>query len=83
MIILPVTFYVWSPGWLISGRCTPKDVLRVRFAPDIQVEVFGPAHLWFLEYLFLMSLTDWLFARRGRAMRRRAGGASWSASHLR
>ena len=52
--ILPVTFYVWSYGWLISGRCTLKEIRRVKFNETIQPQLYGFAHLWFLQYLFLL-----------------------------
>jgi glucan biosynthesis protein C len=56
ILILPVTFYVWAGGWLLAGRCTMKEILRVQFGPSIQPNLYGPAHLWFLEYLFLLCL---------------------------
>jgi peptidoglycan/LPS O-acetylase OafA/YrhL len=43
-------------GWLISARCSIKQILAVRFSPEIQEELFGPLHLWFLEDLFVMSV---------------------------
>lgn len=55
--ILPLTFLAWSFGWLVSGRCTLREVRRLKFhAPGFQDELFGPAHLWFLEYLIVMLL---------------------------
>lgn len=56
VLILPVTFYVWAGGWLLAGRCTMKEILRVQFGASIQPNLYGPAHLWFLEYLFLLCL---------------------------
>ena len=72
ILILPITFYVWAGGWLLTGRCTMKEILRVQFDSSIQPNLYGPAHLWFLEYLFLLCL---LFAavtalgtRRGKSV---------------
>lgn len=59
VILLPVIFYVWAYGWLISGRCTVREILRVQFSADIQRNLYGPAHLWFLEYLFLFCVALW------------------------
>lgn len=56
VVILPITFYVWASGWLLAGRCTMKEILRVQFDSTIQPNLYGPAHLWFLEYLFLFCL---------------------------
>jgi surface polysaccharide O-acyltransferase-like enzyme len=55
-IILPICLYIWSFGWLVTGRCTVKDILRVRFVPELQADVFGPMHLWFLADLFIISM---------------------------
>jgi glucan biosynthesis protein C len=63
ILLLPVTFYVWSLGWISSGRCVLRDVLRVDFPDDIQRNLWGPAHLWFLEYLILHSLCFWTIER--------------------
>jgi peptidoglycan/LPS O-acetylase OafA/YrhL len=56
IVLLPVTFVVWTTGWLMSGLCDFEDVRRLQFQPEIQSNLFGPAHLWFLEYLYLMCL---------------------------
>jgi peptidoglycan/LPS O-acetylase OafA/YrhL len=51
----PASLVAWCCGWLLSGRCSTRQVLRLRFLdPQIQSELFGPGHLWFLEYLLLM-----------------------------
>ena len=44
ILILPVTFYVWAGGWLLTGRCTAKQILRVQFDASIQQSLYGPAH---------------------------------------
>jgi len=59
LIFLPITFYVWAYGWLVTGQCTVREILRVRFGDDIQHNLYGPAHLWFLEYLFLYCVVYW------------------------
>src|SRR5689334_6445613 len=53
VILLPITFYVFAAGWWLSGECTWNEIRRVRFGPHIQPDVYGPVHLWFLEYLYL------------------------------
>lgn len=54
--ILTVTLYVWAVGWFLSGRCTLRELLRTNFKPEIRHQMWGPAHLWFLEELLVMSL---------------------------
>jgi glucan biosynthesis protein C len=56
LVIVPITFYIWAAGWLVSGHCTVKQILAVKFRPVIQGELYGPLHLWFLEDLFLLNL---------------------------
>jgi len=53
LIILPITYCIWSYGWLLSGQCDLSQVLRAEFNDDIQKNLYGPAHLWFLEYLLI------------------------------
>jgi peptidoglycan/LPS O-acetylase OafA/YrhL len=68
VVLLPLTFYVWAAGWLVGGRCIPKEILAVKFAPPLQRELYGPLHLWFLEDLFLLTLAlcavRWIGRRR-------------------
>ncbi len=63
LVLLPIIFLIWSAGWLISGQCTPGQVLRVKFSPHLQSGVYGLAHLWFLEHLYLMCLAFWASRR--------------------
>jgi glucans biosynthesis protein C len=70
VVILPVSYYIWACGWLVSGHCTVKQILAVKFDSGIQRELLGPLHLWFLEDLFLLTLA-WCavsWALRGRLM---------------
>ena len=54
-VLLPLCFFAWSIGWLASSRATPHEWWRMRFDdPAIQDDLYGPAHLWFLEYLVPM-----------------------------
>ena len=54
-VLLPLCFFAWSGGWLATGRATPHEFWRMRFLdPAIMNDLYGPAHLWFLEYLIPM-----------------------------
>jgi len=64
VVLLPLIFYVFAAGWWVSGLCTWDEIRRVKFGPSIQAELFGPVHLWFLEYLFLYCLLLWAACRR-------------------
>ena len=67
LVILPITYYAWSLGWLITGRCTVDEILAWKFHDQaIQRNFKGPAHLWFLEYL-LIIYAAFLIVRAGWA----------------
>jgi hypothetical protein len=63
LLVLPATYVVWSCGWLLSGQCSLGQALRIKFATSIQRDVYGLAHLWFLEHLFLMCAGYWLWRK--------------------
>jgi glucans biosynthesis protein C len=68
--IVPLCMLAWAYGWLVSGRCTWRELRLLHFRdPAIQSERFGSGHLWFLEYLVVMLLAyaaaRWLMERRG------------------
>jgi glucan biosynthesis protein C len=68
-VLLPLSFFAWSGGWLASGRATPHEWWRMRFLdPEIMADLYGPAHLWFLEYLIpmLAAFGLWRKARLDR-----------------
>src|SRR6185503_14338496 len=56
VVVLPLVFGAWAWGWLITGRCTWNEIRRMRFDAGIQRNLYGPAHLWFLEDLFIVSI---------------------------
>jgi len=87
--ILPASMAAWALGWLLSGRCTWREIVRMRFLdPEIQAQRYGSGHLWFLEYLVVMLATyaavRWLFDRhrfRLTSLRRlfeRVVGSAWA-----
>jgi len=54
-IMLPVLFVTWSLGLLWTERVTMSHLVRLRFPDELQNSI-GPAHLWFLQYLLLLSV---------------------------
>jgi glucans biosynthesis protein C len=64
--VLPVCLCVWIYGWLVSGRCTWRQALKLKFLdPLLHSERMGTAHLWFLEYLIVMLLAYGVARRWG------------------
>ncbi|MFH1176286.1 MAG: acyltransferase family protein [Acidobacteriota bacterium] len=56
VVLLPLTYAVFSLGWYASGRCTWKEIFQLRFHdPEIKANLWGPAHLWFLEFLIICT----------------------------
>jgi len=87
LTILPATFLVWLAGWFISGQCTPREFLRMKFhAQGYQRNLYGPAHLWSLEYLAVMLAAFWIVVGLRRLLPRRlpgpAVGPGWLAGRL-
>lgn len=56
VVVAGMMYPVWAWGWVESGLAQPKHVLHVRFAHGMQADLYGLAHLWFLEYLLLYCL---------------------------
>ena len=66
--VLPACLCAWGYGWLVSGRCTWRQLIHLRFRdPVLQAERLGSGHLWFLEYLIVMlvlyAVLRWLFEK--------------------
>ena len=83
ILFLPATFFIWVFGWLISGRCTVREFLRMKFhARGFQQNLYGPAHLWSLEYLAVMlavfSIVYGLTRVVTRHSQRPASGPAWA-----
>lgn len=82
-VLLPVTFYIFAAGWWLGGASTWNEIRRVKFAAPIQSELFGPAHLWFLQYLFIYCVLYWAWAiGRSRLPPRAADTTGWRARLL-
>ncbi len=61
-ILLVLCFCAWALGWLATGRCRWGEISRMVYLdPAIERELYGPAHLWFLEYLTPMLLVFGVF----------------------
>jgi len=72
--ILPLIFVVWACGWLVSSGGTVEQGLRgLRDSGgQIKADPPGPAHLWFLQYLYLYCLmyAGWRYGRHRLGPRR-------------
>ena len=59
------TFLIFAWGWYLTGRCSVTQIFNpfVPFSPEIQRHFFGPAHLWFLHDLILLTAAYWAIRR--------------------
>ncbi|HEV8060206.1 MAG TPA: acyltransferase family protein, partial [Gemmataceae bacterium] len=73
LLILPLVLFVWSAGWVIYRNYAPQKLLSFNFDGEIRGNLWGLAHLWYLEYLYLycvvLSGLAWVVASRSRGVR--------------
>jgi surface polysaccharide O-acyltransferase-like enzyme len=83
LTVVPLTYILWAYGLVASGQCDLDDVLRWRFPPNVEMHLYGLAHLWFLEYLYIVCMLwcgGWLLASRltwGDRAREWIFGGAW------
>jgi peptidoglycan/LPS O-acetylase OafA/YrhL len=70
--ILAADLLIWTVGFVLTGRATWNDLRRMKFGPAIDDHLWGPAHLWYLEYLWILCvgvcLAAWLWGGAVRAV---------------
>lgn len=54
-LLLPC-YTLWGIGWMLTGRIDLENIVAWRYPPEISAQLYGLAHFWFLEYLFLVCL---------------------------
>lgn len=52
--ILIIDLWVWGLGLVSMGMLTMDQYVRARYPYEIRMDLFGPAHLWYLQYLWVM-----------------------------
>ncbi len=56
LVLMPAVYFLWGYGWTLSGLCDLRDVVAGKFFdPEIKRNLYGPGHLWFLEYLMIFT----------------------------
>ena len=56
LAILPICLGIWSLGWVADGLYVPQDFLNRGLPPELEAELYGAAHLWFLQNLYIYCL---------------------------
>lgn len=59
VVILPLDLYVWLVGWVIEERIPLKKLRSLKLG-DAGRDLWGIAHLWFLEYLLVFCVAAWV-----------------------
>lgn len=62
LVILPMDLYIWLTGWLICDLVSLREILALKIKSDLGDSLYGVAHLWFLQYLLIYSLTASFFS---------------------
>ena len=78
LAILPVCLGIWSLGWVADGLYVPQGFLNRGLPPELESELYGLGHFWFLQNLYVYCLIlcaiSWLAKRiRGSEMTETAG----------
>jgi glucans biosynthesis protein C len=79
-LVLPPCIYIWALGWVADGVFVPKGHFLPGIPNALKADLFGFAHLWFLQYLYIYCVLlcglSWLRRRYGAADR---VACAWSA----
>ena len=54
LLVLVLDTQIWTAGLVATDRATWREFLRLKFIPPIQNHFWGPGHLWYVEYLWLI-----------------------------
>jgi glucans biosynthesis protein C len=58
-VLLPLSYlYFWSCG-VVNHLVSDPEILSFQFDPQVEAQLLGPAHLWFLQDLVLLTLVAW------------------------
>jgi peptidoglycan/LPS O-acetylase OafA/YrhL len=53
VVVLPPCIYLWALGWVADGVFVPRGYFLPGIPADLKADLFGFAHLWFLQYLYI------------------------------
>jgi peptidoglycan/LPS O-acetylase OafA/YrhL len=74
-VVLPASYLVWSSGWMASGWCTFREFRRIRFHnPVLDRSIYGPMHLWSLEFLVIFLAVFWILIELRRKIESPSSG---------
>lgn len=69
LVILPISLVIWIVGWVADGLYVPGRYPILGLPDELKAELYGVAHLWFLQNLYIYCLVlcgiSWLTRRMG------------------
>lgn len=63
LVILPVVGHLWFLSWSAQGFMSIDRIWRWGFPDELEQNLYGAGHLWFLEYLWVFCLVVWMTSR--------------------
>jgi len=55
-VILPICLNIWAMGWMADELFVPKDIFMTGIPPELEADLWGTAHIWFLQNLYIYSV---------------------------
>lgn len=56
VVVLPLSLVIWSLGWVADGIYVPQDIFNTGLPSQIDHELYGVGHIWFLQNLYIYCL---------------------------
>jgi peptidoglycan/LPS O-acetylase OafA/YrhL len=53
VVVLPLDLYAWVLGWVCEGSVAAVKLRSLKFDGQMDRDLWGLSHLWYLQYLFL------------------------------
>jgi glucan biosynthesis protein C len=53
VVVLPIELHLWVLGWVNEGIVEPVKLRSFKFDGQVDQDLWGLSHLWFLQYMFL------------------------------
>ena len=63
-VILPITGYAWFVSWIGQGLMPLQTLWRWGIPDELERNLYGLGHLWFLAYLWVFCAGVWLVRDR-------------------
>ena len=60
IFVLPMTAYAWFLGWAAQGFMPLETLWRWGIPDELEQDLYGLGHLWFLQSLWIFCISAWL-----------------------